>query len=110
MRGVMTSHGFGGVKVSSIKPTAAQVAEIAKRISEVKPIRKVHVVWAQRQCHDIIFEFDHLVSHHMKCEDLLGKLKKIEVDGHGIGDPADFWIIQSTYANGKLIEAHSETR
>jgi len=100
----MTSHGFGGCRVCSGKIRAGQVAEIARQISEMKAIIRAHVVQDETQRYDIIFEFDHLVNYDMKPKDLLNELKKIQVDDHGIGHPADFWIIQSTYEHGRLVK------
>jgi hypothetical protein len=104
----MTSHGFGGVRICSEKPTADMVADLAKRISEIRPIVWAHVVLdrsescerKENERYVIIFEFDELkkVCYKMNHAELRKRIEGIPVPGHQI--TADLWVIQHSYHNG----------
>jgi len=87
--------------IRSSKISEEEIIEIARQISELKPIIRSHVVQHvvrdKAVGYDIIFEFDHLRKHGMTCTDLLKELKKIRVGKHQITDSTDFWIVQSSY-------------
>jgi len=107
----MTSHGFARPTVKSGKTSAKEITEIAKQISLVKPIIRSHVVQhiacGEAIGYDIIFEFGYLRKHDMTPTDLLKKLQKtIRVGEHQIANSTDFWVIQESYQDGRLIDSH----
>jgi hypothetical protein len=107
----MTSHGFGGVRLKSEEPEANILADLAKRISEIKPIVWAHVVLGKSESCErnengryvIIFEFDELDKEFYKMNkmnhaELQRRIEEIPVLGHQIA--ADLWVIQRSYHNG----------
>jgi len=104
----MTSHGFGGVRIKSKKLTPKMIADLARQISNIKPIVWAHVVLdrsasserKENERYAIIFEFDELDKecYEMNHSELRGKIEGIRLPGHEI--TADLWVIQRSYHNG----------
>jgi len=88
----MTSHGFGGARAGSeIKED--EIVEIARQISKVPGVIWAHIVDGPR--YNIIFEFAHLHKLEKTPEDLLKEIGEINVNGKGIHEPTDIWIIKN---------------
>ena len=109
----MTSHGFGGVKLKSEEPKANIVADLARRISEIKPIVWAHAVLRKSESRErnengryvIIFEFDELNKERYKMNKMNPHAelqRRIEEESKNIGHEitADLWVIQSSYHKG----------
>ena len=108
----MTSHGWGRGTIHTGRPTAEDVAEIARQISLVRGIIEAHTCKPDEQRYDILFEFDHLNTGKYEgytLKNLEEKLRGIPpVGGHSIGDPIDFWVVQSSYQDGKRVNQHKK--
>jgi hypothetical protein len=96
----MTSHGFGGVRLKSEKPTADMIADLAKRISAMRPVVWAHVVLDSSERYVIVFEFDELdkACYEINHAELRKRIEKIPIPDHQIA--VDLWVIQRSYHNG----------
>ncbi len=97
----MTSHGFGFVRFMSEKLSPNIIEDLAKRISEMRPVVWAHVVLDKSEEYSVVFEFDELSK---PCYDMnhAGLKKRIETlkmpDGHHIS--VDLWVIRRSFHNG----------
>jgi len=108
----MTSHGFGGVRVSS-EITDEEIAKIAEQISkDVRGIIRAHFIKPhivegyvfEGLNYNVMFEFAHLKDLGMTPEELLNEISKIaEANGKHVHETA-FWIIQHSFQKGKRKE------
>jgi len=99
----MTSHGFGIVRVSSAAPTAAMIDDLAKQISQIRPVVWAHVVSDKNERYSIAFEFDELNKacyemKHAKLQEIIGEVSEKYAPGHQIA--VELWVIRRSYHNG----------
>lgn len=105
----MVDHGFGKGTVDSEKPpTVEDIEKIARRLSELDGIIWAHVRFdasGDWRSNHILFEFGHLENTKSKNRGaLFKKIRSITEKGHSIRTPIDFWIIKSSYKDGKPAE------
>jgi hypothetical protein len=110
----MTSHGFGGVRITSAPPLDETVTYVAEKISLIEPIVWAHAINKDRSRvsdekgpYDIVFEFDELDKPHYQSIEpkwthqvLKDKIESIPSVPGGHTIHVDLWVIGRSLHNG----------